>query len=157
MDAPNKHWARWILASATKHFQTMASTNGIAFHIRGLLRKTASEDEFVEFYMEGPFIVQLSANYFRLTVGINVLYSVDITTDYHADMELVGKILESFTQICVYKYGDGVDDDDTYLGRLAPVQGITDKINVNTFGVKESNVKVKMGSVEAEYEIYLAG
>lgn len=146
MLVPNPKWARWIKTSIVKHFDAVATANGVHFYLDDTHNDTATYDRFIELRVDGPIVTQFSKGYFRLTAGVNVLYSTDVETNYLDDAILSGLILESFSEICVYKYNDG----DAYLGRMLP----NDEIVINNFGIIK-DTKIKTGSVEAVYEIFL--
>jgi len=146
MNTPNPEWVKRIFISAAKHFKLVANTNSIPFHLRGTTRDTSIHDEYIEFYMDEPHIQQISNNVFRIVVGINVIYSVDYSSNKYRPLDITGIILDAFSEICVY------DSYDNYLGRMLPLDsGIT----VNNFGDMDDKVKINSGSVEAVYEIYL--
>ena len=135
MYTPDFKWSKWIKVSVVKHFDAMATANGVHFYIAGTGNDNAEYDRFIEFRLDGPIITQLSKGYFRLMVGVNILYSTDIETNYLDDVVLAGLIQEAFSEICVYKYGDG----DAYLGRMLPSE-----ITTNNFGVVKDTKRLSV-------------
>jgi len=142
----NPNWNKWILISVIKHFQVLATTNDWHFPIPGTISTNSIHDRFFELKLDGPKVTQLSRDYFRLLFGVNILYSTDIETNYQDDVIMSGLIAEAFSEICVYKWGDG----DEYLGRFTPIKDTV----VNNFGIVK-DTRIKQGSIESVYEIYL--
>lgn len=124
----------------------MADENDIYFHMPMIPSFTAEQNEFIELRVDGPICTQLSRNYFRLLVGVNVLFSSDNETNYQSSSIFAGLIASYFSEICL------LDDDDIVVGRLLPNNDIV----INDFGIVK-NTKIKQGSIEAVYEIRLQG
>jgi hypothetical protein len=59
--------------------------------------------------------------------------------------------------IKVYKYGDSVGDDSSYLGCLIPRSGKNDTIRVIHFGKVDPTDKIRQSVVDARYEMFLTG
>jgi len=147
----NPNWAKWILISAIKHFKEVADSNDIYFHIPNSHRDTSSQNRFVEFKMDGPIINQICRNEFKLLVGISILYSTDISDNYQDEVKIGGIFASSFTDICIYSWGDG----DQFVGTLKLRQTASDKLVINNFGEAHKDIRTKQGSIEGIYEIHL--
>lgn len=155
--AVNKNWPRWIFASVSKHFD--AEKNGLKLFIEGQHRDTREDKDFLEFRLDGPYITEVSHNYFRLYIEVNVLVqSTKDQTSYHRIHENVGIAAAAFWNgIKVFKYGDGVGDDDSYLGCLRLVTDARGKerIQISHFGQIEPKTRLLQATVEGHYEMFL--
>ncbi len=158
----NPNWARWIFASIAKNLNTVADDNGIEAIVEGVDDETdgfTQATDHVEIRISGPFTKEMSGEY-RIQMDVNVILTSRFDAKqknrhllltnaglFHAAMD--GAIL-------IYKYGDGVEDDDSYLGCLVPRSGKNDTIRVIHFGKVDPTDKVKQSVVDARYEMFLA-
>lgn len=141
------NWARWIKASCAKHFD--AARQGVTLYIDGMDRDTRNLKNFAEFRLDGPRTEGESLNEYKLTVIINVLIQHTMNeADLYGFERRMGIFHAAFTDaIDVYRYGNGVVDDQSYLGCL-----IRDNvIKFNNFGVTDATVRVQQGTLEARY------
>ncbi len=153
----NANWPRWIYASTTKHFQAIADAYPISMYIEGVERDTRNESKWLEFRMDGPQTTELSKNYFRLDIEINILWSVHLDSiDFHDQQRIFGMLVEAMTDICIHKYGEGVGDDDSLLGTLILQQDLNNPIRGNNFGQVRPDTQLVQGSVEGTYRMYLS-
>ncbi len=146
----NENWIRWIYASASKIFKTMADAYPVHMFLEGTKRYTDTHSNFLEFRMSGPRITEISNGYYRLDLEINILYSIAIGTDFHLPYKIAGKIVETMSDICVYEYNDG----DAYLGTLTLKR---QPVVVAHFGQARADTEVVQGTVEGSYVIHLNG
>lgn len=153
----NKNWDRWLRASTRKHFDNLKQT--VPLYIEGTDRDTTDLQDFAEFRMDGPRIKELSKDYFRLEVTINILVtSIMDDTDIDKIDKTIGVMVAAFTPtINVLKYGDGPDDDDSFLDCLLLSIGRNDILRVNHFGQVERTNRVLQATVEGKYTMTLGG
>jgi hypothetical protein len=152
----NSNWPRWLFASITKYFND--NRNNIAMFIEGQDRETERLDSYFELRIDGPFILQQSKDYWQLDVEINVLICVTKSrTDFHKQFRLQGALAKLFTDIPIYKLGDGPDDDQTILGclKLSPSQNFRDAVRVSNFGQIQPELPLLQSTIEAHFEITL--
>lgn len=140
-----KHWTRWIYASIAKHFAAVAEANDVYFYLAGKGDDTCAE--FLELTVTGPTTNQRNNGYYVLEVDVGVIYSVYVS-GYQAQV-LSGLIEEAMTDICIYKYGDGPDDDNTFLGILQ----IRSPIETDCFGQIKSDTRLIQGYVSASLQM----
>jgi len=153
----NPNWQRWIYASVSKYFKTVADAYPIVMHVEGAERTSSEESKWMEFRMDGPSVTELSHNCFRLNVEINILWAVHMSSrNFHEEQRLSGALVEAMTDICIYKYGDGVDDDDSLLGTLVLIQDKNHPIRVNNFGQVRADSHLVQGTVESSYQMHLS-
>jgi len=152
----NANWPRWIYASVSKHFQAIADAYPIHMYIESVERDTKNESKWLEFRLDGPQTREISKGYFRLDVEINILWSVHLdSADFHEQQRILGMLIEAMTDICIYKYGKGIDDDDSLLGTLILQQDPNNPIRGNNFGQVRPDTQLVQGSVEGTYRMYL--
>lgn len=152
----NTNWARWIFASVSKHFDDRKGA--LPLYIEGQHRDTKDIKDFMELRMDGPFITELSRNYFRLFIEINVLVQSALDdTNYHRIHGNVGLVASIFTAIEIFKFGTGVDDDDTQLECMRLIQDSpsNERIQINHFGQIEPDIELIQSTVEGHYEMFL--
>ena len=151
------HWPRWIFASASKYFEQIAQENNLHFFIEGTERFTSDYQKYIEFRLDGPNMVELSKDYYRLEVEINLLWSFNQDQeDFHETERIKGILIEAMTDICIYKYGNGASDDNSLLGVLSLKQDNRNLIRVNNFGQIRQDVKLMQGTVEGTYLMELS-
>ncbi len=148
----NANWPRWIYASTSKYFQSVADAYPIHMYLESLERNTKNESKWIEFRMDGPQTREISKDYFRLDVEINILWSVHLdSTDFHDQQRILGMLVAAMSDICIYKYGD----DDSLLGVLMLQQDPNNPVRGNNFGQVRSDTQLVQGSVEGTYRMYL--
>ncbi len=152
----NTNWPRWIYASTSKYFQAIADAYPMHMFLEGVERDTKNESKWLEFRVDGPQTREISKGYFRLDVEINILWSIHLSsTDFHDQQRIPGMLVEAMTDICIYKYGDGDDDDDSLLGVLILSQDPNSPIRNNNFGQVRPDTQLVQGSVEGTYRMHL--
>jgi hypothetical protein len=153
----NSNWQRWIFASTSKYFQGIADAYPVIMHIEGVERLSSDESKWIEFRIDGPLTTEYSHNFFQLEVVINILWSVHMSSqDFHETQKLSGALVTAMTNICVYKYGDGLEDDSTLLGVLTLRQDKYSPVRANNFGQVRADTHLVQGTVEASYRMFLS-
>jgi len=144
----NANWPRWILASTSYIFKTAADAFPIHMYLEGTKRRTDTRSTFIEFRLNGPRVTEVSSDYYKLEVEINVLFAVTVEDDFHLPQKVIGMLLETMTDVCVYKYGD----DDTLLGTL-----VLKRQPVNVVTGNQTETEIVQGLVNGSYAMYLTG
>ena len=146
---------RWLFASLATHFKE--NTGSLVTHIDGENRLPDQGQDFAEFRMDGPRITELSAREFYVWVAINILVQhTQQEDDFHGIQRSFGLVLEAFDrQISIFKYGNGVDDDQSQLTCVSLVQRKPNDIQVNNFGIITKDLGLQQGTIEGHYETYL--
>ncbi len=87
----NVNWNRWILASAFTHFTDRVGENLV---LDGMDRDGLDKDPlFAEFRLDGPRILQLNKNYYRLWFAVNIVVTAAIDpVDLTKKHDLIGDI-----------------------------------------------------------------
>lgn len=146
-----KHWNRWVYNSIAKHFATMATTNDLYLYLAGRSDETDKHEEFIELKISGPQVTEVSKNYFKLDVIIDIIYSVHLVPeDGYRAQKVAGLIEEAVTDICIYKYGNGSDDDDSLLGTM---QLQRQPVESNCFGQVRPDTRLIQGVVSGALQM----
>ena len=144
----NSNWARWIFSSLTVYFQNIADENNIYLQIEGLLRKTTDKSKSFELRIDGPTTQELSHNYYKLDVSVNLFWSVDMDNiEFHEFQRVIGILVNAMDNICIVK------TDSTHLGTLilqSPARAVT-------LGRTKEDSPVMQGSVDGDFSMYLDG
>ena len=159
MGQPNKHWDRWILASVSEHFDAeVVVKESIKMFVEGQFRDTNVDKEFFELRIDGPFTRETQKNQWRLVVEINCLVTTTMTDkDFHRPRKHVGSVSTGFHHcIKVFKFGDGLDDDQTLLGVLHLRGPTDDRVLTTHFGQIDPQSEIHQTTIEGHYEMELS-
>lgn len=153
----NPNWQRWILSSCAKYFGDQA--DGTKFYVEGDTINFVDDQQWVEFRTDGLSTQELTNNYFRIDLCINLLLNdVIVKTDLYTLQRLVGKFQSMFgSSIPIYKYGSGVDDDGTLLCCLEIHKPPKDKVQSHYFGKVGPSSQLQQATIEAHYFTHLTG
>jgi len=158
MSEINKNWPRWVFASISKHFD--GKRQGLPLFIEGQHRDTRSLKDFIELRMDGPQFTEISRKYWRLYFEINILVQSTIDdNNYHRIHQNVGIVAAAFSDIVLFKYGDGPDDDQE-LWACAHLMQDTRKrqhLDIFHFGQIDKQCKLLQATVEGHYETFVTG
>ncbi len=148
----NENWNRWIYSSISKHFNTtIAIPNSLYLYITGRSDDTGKKSEFIELRISPIQTTEISKNNYKINVTIDILYSVQVLPeDSYRAQTVAGLIENAITDICVYKYGNGPNDDDSFLGGL---QVQRQPVESNCFGQISSDTRLIQGVVSASLQM----
>ena len=153
----NQNWARWSFASISKHFDD--NRQGLKLFIEGTHRDTREVEEYLEFRMDGPTLREVSKGCWKLRIEVNLLVTATIDEeDFHRIHRNAGIAQAAFaTGIPAFKYGDGVDDDQSVFGcyQLLQSSSTRDFIELNHFGQIDTNIPLLQATVEGHYQMNL--
>jgi len=154
----NPNWARWVFASVATYLKGIANSEHLPVLIEGLDDRTTAFMEATdrcEVRITGPFTKELSHNYFRIEVLVNVLFlsRYEEGKNQYAALQKIGVFHEAMDgAIAVYKYGkEAGDDEHALVGCLSPVQGRNDAIRVMHFGQVDPTNRIKQSMVDVRY------
>lgn len=157
--AMDTNWSRWIFASITTHFDGIIT---ISTFVEGMDRQTKDLSEFAEIRIDGPRTNELSADYWRLYIEVNILIQTIMNDrDLHRHWKNIGDVNMAFLNcISVYKKADR-DGNNGDGSRLGCFQLVTDRYNrenivTSNFGQIDKSVKLQQATVEAHYEMFLS-
>lgn len=151
----NSNWARWVFASCSKQFLNYFDTKGIVSFAHGDDSNTGTFQNAIEFRMDGPNGKWLTKTEWDLFIEISLL----ITTmkddkDAHLPEKYLGIAASAFTKgIKVFRFGDGPDDDPTFLeGCLTLEAEGREPLTLAKFGVVQVDLPVIQASVNGHYK-----
>lgn len=153
----NEHWGRWIFATVSGDCKSQFEPTYPVF-IEGTHRGLPTGTELIEFRMDGPWQRQPSRGCFVLRVEVNLLLrSFMDDDDFHKMRRLSGTVQSWLAQNhCIYRYGDGIDDDQSLLGTLQlKNRKLSDPVQLNHFGQIDPKYRLEEATVEATFEIHL--
>lgn len=154
----NTEWDRWIFATMSKDFNIKFNVGKFGIFIEGTHRGLPEQTELLEFRMNGPQRRQPSRGCFVLEVQINILVrSFMDDDDFHKMRRNVGEVTTWLADNhCIFRYGDGINDDDTLLGELhLQNRAKSQLVQVNHFGQIDPKFRLEEATVEASFEIHL--
>ena len=99
--------------------------------------------EYFELRVDGPYINEMSKDYYRIKVDVNLLCSAIKDNDTHRIHRLVGSIASFCTDIGILRYGDG----DTFVGCLRP----SDEVKILHFGQIMQSIPLMQAAVRVMY------
>lgn len=166
MSAPNERWARWFMSSIAEYLNTtVAVPNSLPFLVEGLDDRT---EDFMqapyraECRVNGPWTRELSKNYWRIWVDINVLLIFQMggsPTDVYSLDKIAGKFHSAMdTSIAIFRTGLITDDpqnDGSILGCLSPRDGKNDSVRVIHFGQPSKTDRLRQAEIDGRYFTYL--
>ncbi|KKM60633.1 hypothetical protein LCGC14_1539860 [marine sediment metagenome] len=145
-----EHWNRWIYASVTKHFSTESAIYALPVFLEGTNRLVDGEQKFIECRVSIPSFSKLHGNYYKLDVVVNILWTFNQDDeDFHEPQRISGIITNMMGNICIYRYGNGIHDDDTLLGQLQQKGAI----RAQDFGQIRQDVRLMQGVVVSNYTL----
>ena len=162
------NWARYIFASVATYLKSTAADLTLPALVEGLDERTDTYMEStdrVEIRVNGPYSQELSFNYFRLWVDVNVLLSsrMDAGKNGYVIQRLAGQFQSAMDQpIPVWNYGDqpgdfvpSLPDTQIHLGCLSPRPQTGESIKVLHFGQVEKTDRIKQSIVDARYVMFM--
>lgn len=151
----NPNWPRWIFASVSKQFTDYFNEQGIICFVHGDDSNVGVNVNSIEFRMDGPNGKQLTKTEWDLFVEVSLL----ITTmkddkDAHIPERYLGIAARAFTPgVKVFRFGDGPDDDATFLeGCLILEAEGREPLVLAKFGVVQVDLPVIQASVNGHYK-----
>lgn len=156
---PDPNWTRWVFASVAEHFSSnVFAPNNIPFIMEGIDERDEqfmTEEDRAEVRINGPWTSELSNDWWRIWVDINILvtsYFGSEDKDAYTLERNVGFVHEyADTTIPILKHGVGAGDDGSVLGCLRPRSGKNDSIRVIHFGQFSRVDRIKQSQVDGRY------
>lgn len=153
----NKHWPRWIFASVSKHFKDRLTSTKL--YIEGQHRDVKIPETLFELRVDGPYLTEISKDLWHAYTEISVLVQVlKNDKNYHTIHSLCGEASAAMDTIELRKYGNGPDDDATFVigcMRLVQSRDKRERVQINHFGQIETSTPLMQASVEAHFQIEL--
>ena len=152
----NANLPRWIFASISKHFTTKCPS--LMLFIEGQLRPTTLSKDWIELRVDGPYLTEVSKGYWKVYSEINVLLSSYMDQkNYHRIHQDAGTVAAAFTCIEIYRYGIGIEDDQSLVGAMQLVRDTRgrERIQISHFGMIDPDKQLYQATVEGHYSMFL--
>ena len=154
--------ARWIQASLAVYFEPVAAGLNLPFFVEGVDERETDvmEVEHCELRVNGPFIREVSKDYWRVHIDINVMltdYMRMSTEDAYDINRWGGEFLVAMMEnIPIYRFGDGADDDGSLVGCLTQRTGFSEPARLIHFGQVSREERIRQAVVDGRFEMYLS-
>jgi len=160
----NPSWARWLFASLATYLKQVAQDNNILVLVEGLDERSTEfmqATDRAEVRITGPFIRELSHNYWELKVDVNVLLTSRIdgpdTKNRYTFTRFAGIFQAAMdAAIAIHRYGNQQGDDETLVGCLSPLSGRHDAVRVFHFGQINTTDGLRQSMIDAKYVMELS-
>ena len=155
------HLPRWMFSSLSEHFRVLAATIPLRFHVEGVDEDEALDfqSDSILFRMDGPIAYQSTSSeeWYKVEIQILLTDLVALTNDNAYDIYtwvgvFQGDMLNN--TLPIYRYGNGVDDDDSLIGCLQPDTSVTNNVRVASYGLIDKDQRVKQVSVNGKFVLY---
>jgi len=158
-------WDRWVHASIARHFELAVETTAFPMFVETEHRNTSvatgnnvKGKDLFELRIDGPRSTELSSNYWELYTEINVLIQSTMDDDdSHRLLRSVGSVKAAFSIIQIFKFGDGVNDDQTLLGCMKILMDPRRREHLEThmLGQIGDDTELTQAMVEGHYKMCL--
>lgn len=160
MSVYNENWPRWVQASVAYYYTTAANAISIPILIEGIDERTTAfiqSQERIEARVNGPFIVEQSHGFWHFEVDVNIIIFSHMggsLPDRYSGTQITGEMAKvSNDPIPVYKYGTGVDDDQSLIGCLTLRRGSKESVKVYHFGEINLEDRLRQFMVDVNLEM----
>lgn len=157
----NVNLPRWMFSSLAKHFSDLAGTISIRFFVEGVDEEEALDfqSDSMLFRMDGPIAYQSSGGeeWYRVEIQILLTDLVATTNDNAYDIYTWAGVVQGDmlnNSLPIYRYGSGVDDDDSLIGCLEPDPSVENNVRVASYGMIDKDWRVKQVSVNGKFVLY---
>lgn len=157
----DENLARWIFASVAEYFNTIATGLSLPFFVEGVDERSdeTMRVNHVELRITGPLVKELSNNYYRVEVDINLLltYQMELAgADAYAIVRGCGTFQAAMLNpIPIYKYGPDSGDDDSLIGCLVVKDASANNVNIWHFGQIGKDDRLRQSEVDASFVMNL--
>jgi len=157
----DENLARWILASIADHFQSVASGLSLPYFVDGIDERDEStmRASHVELRVTGPFIKEVSNNYFMVDVYINFYLTKQMAiagADAYDIIRWAGKFQDvMLLPVPIYKFGSGAGDDGSLVGCLVVKKGKNEAVRIYHYGQISKDDRVRQSEVDALFGMEL--
>ncbi len=154
----DKNWPRWIMASIAKYFSDVVATIPLPILVDGVDEREPEKLHYdhAELRITGPYCTELSRNYFRILVDVNVLLTELMDKVNAYDLQTWCGVIAAAMDgpINVYKYGNEVGDDSSWVFCLTPVNGRIDPNRILHFGQLGRTDRIRQSMIDGHFVTY---
>ena len=158
--AYDPNWPRWVQASVADHFKTVAIARQYPALVEEIDERTTEfmeSPERLEIRINGPFIREVSNSYWHFIVDANILifsHMGGALPNAYSGVEMAGYMAQAASEpISVFKYGTGVEDDQSLIGCLTLRRGNDESIKVYHFGEINREDRLRQLGVDVSLEM----
>lgn len=158
--AYDANWPRWVQASVAYYFKTAANAQNYESLVEGIDERTTEfmeSDERLEIRVNGPDIREWSDDFWHFEVDVNILihsYMGGSVPNAYSGVMMAGYMAQAASQVIpVYKYGSGVDDDQSLIGCLTLRRGLKESVSVYHFGEIDREHRLRQFAVDVSLEM----
>ena len=158
--AYDPNWPRWVQASVGKYFKDVATTISIPSLVEGIDERTSTFIESqnrIEIRVNGPFIHEMSQGYWHFETDVNLLifsHMGGALPDAYLGTMTAGYLAQAASNlISIYKFGTGVDDDQSLIGCLTLRRGPEESVKVFHFGEVDLVNRLRQLGVDVRLEM----
>lgn len=150
---------RWIMASVAKYFSDICVGIPLPLLVDGIDERTSEELHYdhAELRITGPYITELSKDYWRLLIDVNILLTELMVRENVYDLQTwCGKIAAAMDgPINIYKYGGETGDDSSYVFCLTPLNGRIDPNRILHFGQLGRTDRIRQSMIDGHFVVYI--
>ena len=155
----DKNWPRWIMASIAEYFRVTTATIPLPLLVDGVDEREPEKLHYdhAELRITGPYTTELSHNYFRILVDVNVLLTELMDKVNAYDLQTWCGIFAAAMDgpINVYKYGNEAGDDSSWVFCLTPVNGRIDPNRILHFGQLGRTDRIRQSMIDGHFVSYI--
>jgi len=158
----NENLARWVFASIADYFSTIVTGINLPLLVEGVDERESEKmrGDHAELRVNGPFVRELSKNYWRIWVDINILLTNMMSMSQENAYDIAqwgGTFQEAMLKpIPIYKYGSNPSDDESLIGCLTLRKSKGDSVRLIHFGQISREDRIRQAAVDGRYEMYLS-
>jgi hypothetical protein len=155
----DENWPRWIMASVAKYFSDTALTIPLPLLVDGIDEREEEQLHYdhAELRVSGPHPTELSKDYFKLLVDINVLLTELMDRPNAYDLQtwcgIMAKAMEG--PINIYKYGNETGDDSSWVFCLTPFNSRIEPNRILHFGQLGKIDRIRQSMIDGHFIVYL--
>jgi hypothetical protein len=158
----NANLARWTAASIAVYFKATADAIPLTFFVEGVDERTSDSmlEEHAELRINGPYIREVSSGYWRVHLDINIMLTDQMKMSDENGYDIHtwgGEFLSAMVEpIPVFRFGGGVEDDDSLIGCLTQRTGFSEPARLIHFGQVSREDRIRQAVVDGRFEMYLS-
>jgi hypothetical protein len=140
-----------MVASITQHVQNLVPQYPL------YLNSYSGKDQaWGEIRFDGPTVENYEYASFKFDITVNILVTCFCGADEYAIYRMEGAYGTALdNDICVFKYGNGPQDDQSMFATLQMYPSRDRKVDIVQFGLITPDSKFKRSAIEASYTLWL--
>jgi hypothetical protein len=150
------------MASIAVYFKDVADTLSLTFFVEGVDEREPDtmRQEHAELRVSGPYVRELSYNYWRVHIDINIMLTdyMKMSTEDAYDINRWGGafLVAMMDPIPIFRLGTGAGDDGSLVGCLTQRKGFAEPARLIHFGQVSREDRIRQAVVDGRFEMYLS-